>query len=254
MGIGGVLRIEVTEGGKACVWRHGIRRRRAALRGSCRRCLRSSHRRSRCHQNGTHRLQDRGCVRCARPGPPPCGPSPGRSDVPGSPAYPLRFLVTSWPLHAAGSGNRLQRISYLASGRGLIIAQAGIFSMRLSQPCRYVVNTDRSGGGNEGSANAPTPTPISCGMGSGSQNTVDPHSGTKMEDRVLSCERVAGEGLRSAIDNGYRAMLDKCGNAKQTSCPAPAVKTMAHRNAQVSLATEPQFAAGSTGETFGHAT
>jgi hypothetical protein len=75
-----------------------------------------------------------------------------------------------------------------------------------------------------------------------------------VEDHVLSCERVAGEGLRSAIDNRYRATLEKCGNAKQAPWPAPAVKTMAQRNAQVSLATEPQFAAGSTGETFGHAT
>jgi hypothetical protein len=43
----------------------------------------------------------------------------------------------------------------------------------------YVVNTDCSGGGTEGSANAPTATPISCGMRSGCQNTVDPHAEQK---------------------------------------------------------------------------
>jgi hypothetical protein len=59
--------------------------------------------------------------------------------------------------------------------------------------------------------------------------------GTKVEDHVLSCERVAGEGLLGAINNRHRATLEKCGNAEQAPCPALAVKTMAHRNAQVLL-------------------
>ena len=67
--------------------------------------------------------------------------------------------------------------------------------------------------------------------------------GTKVEDHVLSCERVASEGLRGAINNRHCATFERGGNAKQASCPAPAVKTMAHRNARrFSLATEPQFA------------
>jgi hypothetical protein len=52
--------------------------------------------------------------------------------------HPNRQLLGREPgrLHAAESGNRLPRILYLASGRGLIIAQAGIFSATLSEPSR----------------------------------------------------------------------------------------------------------------------
>jgi hypothetical protein len=79
-------------------------------------------------------------------------------------------------------------------------------------------------------------------MRSGSQNTVDPHSA-----------RVPGEGLRRAIYNRHRAALEKGGDAEQAPRPALAIKTMTHRNARrVSLAAEPQSAAGTTGEVFNH--
>jgi hypothetical protein len=95
----------------------------------------------------------------------------------------------------------------------------------------YVVNTDRSGGGNEGSANAPTPTPISCGMRSGSQNTVDPHS--EQNWKITSFSELRSEGLRSAIDNRYRATLENA--AMLNKLPVRRWQTMAHRNAQVLL-------------------
>jgi hypothetical protein len=116
----------------------------------------------------------------------------------------------------------------------------------------YVVNTDRSGGGNEGSANAPTPTPISCGMRSGSQNTVDPHSEQNWKITSFpSCEVKVFEALSTtvtALRSKNAAMLNKLPVRRWQS------RQWHIETRRFSLATEPQFAAGSTGETFGHAT
>lgn len=59
--------------------------------------------------------------------------------------------------------------------------------------------------------------------------------GTKVEDHVLSCEPVAGEGLLGAINNVTALRSKNAAILEQAPCPALAVKTMAHRNAQVLL-------------------
>jgi hypothetical protein len=78
---------------------------------------------------------------------------------------------------------------------------------------------------------------------------------TKVEDHVLSCERVASEGLRGAINNRHCATFERGGNAKQLPVRRRKsrqwhIETRVGSPWQLSRS----LPAGETGETFGDAT